>query len=115
MAKHLEAMKILAPTENCHKCSKNWWQPNVEPFCWSCFYCGNLIYFQFGDYRQQIDMVCASPRSWEFVKSSSGKGMVPVRDEQLKEIRFQQEMEKKKKTKQQQQKDKEGLGNVVNG
>ena len=108
MSRYFDAMKVIVPKDNCHKCGKNWWQPNIEPFCWSCFYCGNLVYFQYGDYRQQIDIVCASPRGWEFVKSKEGKGIIPAKDEQLKEIKFQEELRKKAKRKEKLDK-KEGL------
>ena len=81
----------LIPREKCHKCGKNLWEYNDEPYTWSCPYCGNLIYFTYGVLKQQIDIVAEHrERRGEFVKSVSGDTIKPKRNETLKKIRFEE-------------------------
>ena len=82
----------ICPKQRCHKCGKIYWVENVEPFSWSCIYCGNLIYFTYGVFQQQIDIVMKSNRSGEFVYGKTGKTITPVKDESLREIRFKKKL-----------------------
>ena len=99
---HFKAPNLLPkihPKQNCHKCGKRYWTENVEPFSWSCLYCGNLVYFTYGVFQQQIDIVMKSNRSGEFVYGKSGKTVTPVKDESLREIRFKKKLKDIEKTK----------------
>jgi len=52
--------KQITPKDNCSKCNKKLWIEQAEPLVWSCFYCGNLAYFTYGEMIQQIDIVRAN-------------------------------------------------------
>lgn len=93
------------PNEPCHKCGGAFWQACVEPKTWGCAYCGNLAYFNYGSFRQQIDIVMASRRKGEFVKSTSKKSILPKNNSTLKKIKFKQELEVKRKARIKKQKE----------
>lgn len=79
------------PSESCHKCGKSYWSNTEMKHSWSCVYCGNLIYFSYGSFRQQIDLVLASEnRSSEFVRSPCGTKIMPKTNETLKRLRFKE-------------------------
>lgn len=84
------------PNEPCHKCGKRYWSNTEEKYSWSCVYCGNLIYFRYGSFRQQIDLVMeASARNSEFVKTPCGTKIVPKTSETIRKIRFEEKTKKK--------------------
>jgi len=105
MKKHKAANKsskygsfTVFPRETCHKCGKKYWQHCVMPKTWSCIYCGNMIYFNYGTFKQQIDLAFESGRRNEYVKSSTGKAILPRVGEDIKNIRFNVWMENQKKS-----------------
>jgi len=94
MLNETDGVEGLIPNVKCKKCGKNQWEYTDEPYSWSCPYCGNLIYFTYGELRQQIDVLMASQeRRAEYVKSVDGASIKPKRNETLKKLRFENRLE----------------------
>jgi ribosomal protein L37AE/L43A len=83
------------PRQNCHKCGKHYWSYTVAPKTWSCVYCGNLIYFNYGAFKQQIDLVMESHRGEDYVKSTDKTKIYPKLNEEIKRIKFSEKRKQK--------------------
>lgn len=83
------------PKEYCHKCGKRYWDNTVVSKTWGCLYCGNLIYFNYGAFKQQIDLIMESSRGDDFVRSPDGKTIIPKSNAQIKSINFSKKLEGK--------------------
>ena len=96
--KTTDGLSNLYPKQPCHKCGKRLWTVEVTPLTWGCGICGNLIYYSYGTLKQQIDIVMQSDRKDEFVKSADGKSTLPKKNEEIRKIKFEQQMQKNEKS-----------------
>lgn len=77
---------IFSPAETCHKCAGKHWVSQPEPYTWSCVYCGNRSYYTHGVLQQQIDILMASGRKGEFVRSEDGRTVRAKRSEEVRRL-----------------------------
>jgi len=89
----IENFYNLTPRPHCHKCGKHQWMAEATQLTWSCNACGNLIYYTYGALKQQIDLVFQSHRGDEYVYSPDKKTIVPVKNEELRRIKFRMSVE----------------------
>lgn len=86
----------LWPNEPCHKCANKVWFVG-DYFEWKCPICGNRVYYTYSTFVQQIDIVMSSHRRHEYVYSVDKKTILPKKNEFLKRMKLQAELEKVKK------------------
>ena len=86
----------IQPTTPCKKCRNDFWVEDIIPLTWVCPICGNNLYFRYGVFSQQIEMIMRSARKAEYVKSPDGKSLEARVNLEIKKIRYNRERDKKK-------------------
>lgn len=80
----------------CKKCRDYFWVEDVKPFTWRCATCGNILYFRYGTYHQQIEDIMMSRKANEFTYSTDGKAIQAKAGDDIKQIRYNRYLYRKK-------------------
>lgn len=75
-----DQLESLHPSMPCKKCGACFWHREAAPLTWSCVKCGNLVYIELGQPRQQISVILESLRKAEY-KETDQSTIVPVSQE----------------------------------